>query len=462
VEKRRREDCVYPPEEIYTPSPDDLNQCFADYTDDVQRRSQLGQLKPGEDVHVENGRAQVSGQVAVMMINGLLCKVIFDHNPSNEFFVEESFPLDWMYPYETPFGIIMKINREPLGELTPDIFKKDHDFWTQYSTRLMGNWITYDTSVKEIADFAEKLYIKNNYEGFKGDRRFIRDDDGQKAFSKLRSSIAGVYAWRCFQKSPVHPEGCPPEYAQKTPASQEALMRETDFAFKQAFAFCPYSPEAVYRYVNFLLGCSPSRLDDAMIVAKTCQKLDPFNDSIVGLVKQLEKFKQDEALRNQSLVQLNQMEAMAHTNPANLQNLFSLANGYVQMQNPGRAVELLNTALSQTNISVAEVAEVATLFSQMNNLPQLEGALKKLVLLSPGDPEARFDLSRLEATLSQSNAALSDLKIALELSKERLKTKPTAKDLLQEARTDQALNPLRNLPEFQKLVSAQMDAEQPK
>ena len=45
---------------------------------------------------------QVSGQVAVMMINGLLCKVIFDHNPTNDFYVEESFPLDWMYPYETP------------------------------------------------------------------------------------------------------------------------------------------------------------------------------------------------------------------------------------------------------------------------------------------------------------------------------------------------------------------------
>ena len=48
-----------------------------------------------------------------MMINGLLCKVIFDHNPTNEFYVEESFPLEWMYPYETPFGIIMKINRDP-------------------------------------------------------------------------------------------------------------------------------------------------------------------------------------------------------------------------------------------------------------------------------------------------------------------------------------------------------------
>jgi hypothetical protein len=48
---------------------------------------------------------------------GLLTKVMFERNPDNEFFVEESFPLEWMYPHLTPFGIIMKINRKPLGDL---------------------------------------------------------------------------------------------------------------------------------------------------------------------------------------------------------------------------------------------------------------------------------------------------------------------------------------------------------
>ena len=86
---------------------------------DAQRRMQVNQLKMGEDVKIVRDpdgkdRVQVSGQVAVMNINGLLTKVIFDHNPKNEFFVEESFPLDWMYPYLTPFGVIMKINRQPL------------------------------------------------------------------------------------------------------------------------------------------------------------------------------------------------------------------------------------------------------------------------------------------------------------------------------------------------------------
>src|SRR5579859_39612 len=201
IEAQWRKEGVYPPSEIYIPSPDDLQNSFADYTQDVSRRAQLNELQPGEIVNpVTNALGQVSvqvaGQVAVMKINGQLCKVIFDHNPTNEFYVEESFPLDWMFPYETPFGVIMKINRHVLPSYSPDVFQKDHEFWSQYSARLIGNWINYDTSVKQIAEFAEKVYKHRDFSDFKGSQKFIRDDHAQQAFSKLRSSIAGLYAWR--------------------------------------------------------------------------------------------------------------------------------------------------------------------------------------------------------------------------------------------------------------------------
>ena len=95
---------VYPDREMYIATPEDSQRCFQEYLADAQRRLQLNQLKPGEDVRVIDNRVQVSGQVAVMAINGLLTKVMFDANPKNEFYVEESFPLDWMYPHLTPSG----------------------------------------------------------------------------------------------------------------------------------------------------------------------------------------------------------------------------------------------------------------------------------------------------------------------------------------------------------------------
>jgi len=450
IEARRRAEGVYPPVEIYIPSPEDLQQCFDDYREDFQRRAQLGQLQPGEGVKTAGNQMAISGQISVMKINGLLCKVIFDHNPTNEFFVEESFPLDWMYPYEIPFGIIMKIHRNPLPELSDDVFKKDHAFWNEYSKRFIGNWITYDTSIQQIADFAEKVYLHGNFSGFTGDRKFIRDDDGQKAFSKLRSSQAGVYAWR------LSPQ-CPPEFRQKTEAGQVALVRETDFAFKQAFAFCPYSPEAVFRYVNFLLQYN--RLDDALTVAKTYLKFDPYNGQATDLIKNLEDFKGRAAQQTQFEAQLRGMEAEQQNNPTNFQNTLELARFYYEFQQSNRAVELLRNAvghfdqaLANPHLGYTEVAAMAQIAAQLADMSRLEILLQKLVSLAPDQPEPHYDLAALEAMLGKASIALQHLQTSLDLNAKRLATNPAAPDLLAKARTDPRFDALRNLPAFQKIV----------
>jgi len=464
VEKYRRERGVYPPSEIYIPSPDDLQNCFRGYLEDLARRAQLGQLRPGETPpDPVSGQVQISGQYEVMYINGLICKVIFDNNPTNSFYVEESMPLDWMYPYETPHGIIMKINRDPLPELSDDVFKLDHEFWTKYSARLCGNWITYDTTVQDIANFVDRTYVQNNYQGYTGDRAFVRDDDAQKAFSKLRSSQAGVYAWRCGFPGTTPP--CPPEFHQKTAASQAALMRETEFAFKQAFAFCPYNSEVVSRYVNYLLQNAQTEemtghpdqanhhFDDAILVAKTCQKLDPFNSQITNMISSVQSFKDQSAQRLQTYNQINAMEALARTNPADVQNLVTLGNAYMQMQQTGRAVELFDAALARPEINFQEAQTAAMAFAQMQDLVKLYQALKKMVSLAPDQPETRCDLAALESITGRTNEALADLKLALDLSDRRLAQNPKATDLRRSELSDPRLNALHNSPEFQKLLA---------
>jgi tetratricopeptide (TPR) repeat protein len=452
VEKRRRAEGVYPTSEIYIPSPEDSQRSFEEYA----RQKQLT---------TTDGRIQISGQVDVMNINGLLCKVIFDNNPTNEFYVEESFPLDWMYPYETPFGIIMKINRNLQPELSQDVFDLDHKFWTDFSPRLCGNWITYDTTVQQIADFVERTYIQNNYQGYTGDHAFVRDNDAQKAFSKLRSSQAGMYAWRCFPHSPQNPVGCPPEFVQKSAASQAALIRETDFAFKQAFAFCPYSPEAVYRYVNFLMQRAQAaemsgqmdqavrHFDDAILIAKTCKKLDPYNDSITGLIKTVQDYKQQFTGHAQAVNQIDQLENTARTNPGDIHNLITLGGTYMQMQQTNRAEELFSQALDTPGLKFNEAAAIAQYFNFIGNYPKLETALEKLAALAPGQPEPLYDLAALQTVLGSNTEAMKNLKQALDWSNQRRKLNPQASDLTASNRTDRRFDRLRPLPEFQKLLA---------
>jgi tetratricopeptide (TPR) repeat protein len=290
----------------------------------------------------------------------------------------------------------------------------------------------------------QRTYIQNNYTGFNGERSFVRDEDAQKAFSKLRSSQAGMYAWRCGPS-------CPPEYREQTTALQEALRRETDFAFKQAFAFCPYSPEAVFRYVQFLMQYN--RIDDALLVAKTCLKLDPYNGSVADLIDNLEKYRSSSGQRDQVENQLQTMENEAQKNPTNYQNIFSLAGLYLQLQQTNRADDLLLQAVTRPNPSVAVLRSAAEFFAQTANFPDLEITLRGLATADPNIPETWYDLSRLELMLGKRDEALKDLGTCVNLSNARLKTNPGARDLRNDARNEPSFNSVRNTPEFQKLVS---------
>jgi tetratricopeptide (TPR) repeat protein len=436
---------VYPDREMYIASNEDSSRCFNEYMGDAQRRLQSNQLKPGEDVKYDkdSGRVQVSGQVAVMAINGLLTKVMFDQNPKNEFFVEESFPLDWMYPHLTPFGVIMKINRQPLVDLSDDILDRDHQFWKEYSKRLTGDFIDYDTPIKQITDWIEKTYLRRNFNGFTGDRKFIRDNDAQKAFSKLRSSIGGVYAWRLAPS-------CPQLYRPKNDTQFQRLLREADFTFRQAFAFCPYSPEAVYRYVNLLLQLN--RLDDALLIAQTCLKLDPYNGSILGLVNNLQSIKSQQTLNPAPRNDLQLMADELKKNPTNLQLAVEMARSYLQLQQTGRAAQILDGIVAQPTVPASAIVRAAQLYGQMGAWPKLETTLERLVKISPESPEAWYDLAGFKANLGKSAEAMPALSKALDLSAARLQTNTKALDLANAARSDERFARLRQTPEFQKLL----------
>jgi beta-lactamase regulating signal transducer with metallopeptidase domain len=270
---------------IYVPSEEDAQQCFQEYLTDAQRRlahdtafpKEPKQIKPGEDVRIEGNSVNVSGQVAVMSINGLLTKKIFDGNPDKEFYIEESFPLDWMYPYLEPHGLILRLNRQKVGALSSETIQRDHEYWTRQVQSMLGDWLTYDTSAEELAAFVEKVYVQHDLSGFTGDPRFVQDANACKMFSKLRSSIGGVYNWHIQNAG--------------NSDDRTSMNKEAEFAFKQAFAMCPYSPEAVFRYVQLLMA--QKRYGDALVIAEAAARMPSLqreNGQLMrGLVTQLKK-----------------------------------------------------------------------------------------------------------------------------------------------------------------------------
>jgi hypothetical protein len=230
--KRMARDITYPKEPIHIPSPPEANDAFRQFVEDVQ----LGRIQAGADVRVENGRVSVEGVQGVMAINGILAKWIFEKNKDKHaFYVEESYVIPWMYPHLRPSGVIMKIEKEPLPPP-----QQDQKLWEQIITKDFAYW---DQLLGEFIKRPE----------------FKRDSDAQKAFSKLRCAIAGVYEYR-------------------------GIVNAAEAAFSQAIAICPESPEASFRLANLYM-----RLNQAGKAVETLSKLaerDPFNKQVREALEQ--------------------------------------------------------------------------------------------------------------------------------------------------------------------------------
>jgi tetratricopeptide (TPR) repeat protein len=99
--------------------------------------------------------------------HSVVTRLIWEKNrDAHEFFVEESFPLEWSYDHAEPHGLLYKIHREPLKEIPAESVRADFEFWDAYSERLLSN-----------PDYA-------------------KDYDAQRSFSKLRASTGNLYRHR--------------------------------------------------------------------------------------------------------------------------------------------------------------------------------------------------------------------------------------------------------------------------
>ena len=200
---------------IWLPTKEDSNAAFQQYVDDVK----AGRIPAGADVKIEDGKVSVQGVAGVMQINSILAQMIFDRNKdAHPFFVEESYVINWMYPYLEPQGLILKLNPEPLPELPPETIAADRRFWDETEAKLLA-----------VPGFAD-------------------NDGARKNFSKLRAAGAGVYEYR-------------------------KLDAEAEAAYRQAIRLCPTSPEANFRLAAML--ASRRRLPDAIQVLENLLAVAP-------------------------------------------------------------------------------------------------------------------------------------------------------------------------------------------
>jgi len=214
--------------------------------------------------------------ISVMEVNALLAKVIFDRNPTREFYIEESFVMDWMYPHLTPHGPILKLNRRPRLEISEATLQADREYWRKLTTRFLGNWLTETTRIQTVCEFVERVYGDAYLDGFKGDPDYVlagRTYTPRRHFGRLRQAQAGLYEWRLERAA--------------TQAETTAMKRSAELAFKQLLALCPDDSEYVRRHAKFLQD--QKRVDDARRVVEAGLRINPGSKRLGQLAHELKE-----------------------------------------------------------------------------------------------------------------------------------------------------------------------------
>lgn len=336
--------------DIWIPSQLDSNRAFQEYVQDVQS----GRIPPGADVVMRDGRVSVQGVAGVMMINGILCRMLFEHNKDQHpFYVEESYVIQWMYPYLEPHGLILRLHPEPI-ELSAERIAEDRAFWDWYTARLLGN------------------------------RRFRRDIVAQKTFSKLRSAIAGIYVFRRDFEAAEH-------------------------AFQQAIALYPLSPEAHFRLAEMYL--QQRRLDDARATIDQLLAGDPNNDRVAAFRQQIVQMQEREKRRIE-------LEAIFQQGGGAIDEALELVQVYHQLQLHGPFQQLVQNLLQDDQIPVDAYLRLAQVLSEVRRMDLLEMALQRYVDREPRSPRVWIDLAAVRLSRERPDEALQALQRAVQLGGE--------------------------------------------
>jgi predicted Zn-dependent protease len=247
-----------------------------------------------------------------------------------------------MYPYLSPHGLIMKINRDetPYDASTA---AKDQDFWDWYTRRLLK------------------------------DPMYRRDFAGQKSFSKLRAAIAGLYA-------------------------NQGRHAEAAQAFREACMLYPASPEAAFRYAQECL-LPFKKWDIALELMDYTDLIDPRNKRTATLRDFVKRIRELAA-------QVEVLEMKLRRNgKLSTQETFALAHAYYGMGRTMEAAQLVRPLIDETSEPLV-LKVMSTMFIDARLDSDAERCLEKYLRASPNkDAPAWLELAKLQHRTGRRQAA---------------------------------------------------------
>lgn len=314
------------------------------------------------------------------LANSVVAEWIFLRNrDKHDFFVEESFPMEWSYPYAVPHGLCMKLMHEKLDRIPDELVQKDLVFWKNYKNQLMKD-------------------------------PFFQDDiDAQKSFSKLRTSIGNLYKFR-------------------------QLLKEAEIAYREALELCPSNAEALNPLDAML--CDQKRYDEALALTKRGLKEDLYNSGLLQLLNIIQTHQQ----ANATVVQLKG-EWERHPQSSGIAR--TLVQAYATMGDLKHADEVVEVVLKNHLTDGVLYTEFLNYYMQTMRLDKALNLAKSWTNACKNEPEAWWNFARLTWLLQDKKASFQAAARAVQLGglamRNRFETSPEFQAAWNELEFNQAM-----------------------
>jgi tetratricopeptide (TPR) repeat protein len=341
-EKWLGRDQAYPQIAVTCVSNEELIESWDEYArwPDVAARLARGEpeLRPGTN--------------DVFDINGIVAQKIFEKNKKGHtFYLEQSVPIDWMYPYLLPWQLIFKLNPTPMDKLPADAVAADRKYWDAYGQRLLN------------------------------DPRYRVDNDAVLVFGKLAFWHSDLYRWRHMD------------------AEQEYFLR-------LSIRLCPQLQDAVYSLTHLLMD--QGRYDEAITVIEQAMNDDPRNDEFPAIresVRQARAYGEAEKDAKDKLA----------LDPTNVDLNRDLAQLYQEEGKFDEVNDKLRYLATLTNWNHDTMAPVIGYYVEAHNYGAAIAFVEARSRIDPANSKLFYDLAVLHAMQNENDAAITALHQAITL-----------------------------------------------
>jgi predicted Zn-dependent protease len=188
--------------------------------------------------------------------------------------------------------------------------------------------------------------------------------------------------------------------------------------------------------MNQLLGAG--RIDDVLLVLKTCHKLDPYNDQINNWIDQLEHNKNS-----------------AGGGEDQVRRFFTQIQRAIEAKQTNVAGQMLDQLLRYPAVDPNTMMGVADLYLRIGDFAKSEEAIKRLTQMAPASSEPWYNLAVVQAHRGETAQAVVSLKKAFDLNSGEIKQNPHMINLREHFHQDPNFAVLTNTPEFKAAFPAQ-------